>query len=160
MAEHGPPASNTPFLRPVVNLDKVPDSIKAKWPDREVLQEGFMPIPKRLVRCLHQLFANEEQVDELRALLVYVDFLRERMPRLPSIAHLAFTAGMSEADYTAAANRLAARNLWTITRSGGEGFEANLEPLHRRIKELTPDGLSPRDDRASGPFPGEPHIPF
>src|SRR5258708_37271696 len=76
--------------RPKIPLS---DTVLAKWP-KEILDEGFCPFPKRLIRAAPHLFSGPEGVELLTVVLSVVDYKRPSMERLPSLGFLAFTAGL------------------------------------------------------------------
>lgn len=73
---------------------RLPEVVRAKWPNDQVLDEGFVPLPKRVVRCLSQLFAEPESIERLAILLAVVDYQRPNLMRPPSIEYLASLAGL------------------------------------------------------------------
>lgn len=68
--------------------------------------EGFVPFPKKLLRTLKSVFGCTEQMENLAAVLAVVDFKRSNQTREPSISYLSFISGLSEAELTAAFQRL------------------------------------------------------
>ncbi len=66
----------------------------AKW-ESKTLDEGFIPFPKRLLRCQHLIFSGEKGVEELAVVLAIVDFKRPNLLRQPSLSYLAFLSGLS-----------------------------------------------------------------
>jgi hypothetical protein len=64
-----------------------------------VLDEGFVPFPKKRVRCLNRIFTGVNCAKELTVVLAIADVKRTNLSRPPSSAHLAFLAGLEEADF-------------------------------------------------------------
>src|SRR5262249_37634428 len=102
------------FNRMKLQPQQIPASAVAKW-SWEVLDEGFVPFPKRLLRCLSEVLPGETAIDDLRVVLSVADYRRENLSRPPSIAYLAFNAGMSEAEFERRLADLEARNLIKCT---------------------------------------------
>ena len=82
----------------------------AKWPSG-ILAEGFVAIPKRLIRTLGEAFGGGDWADELSALLAVVDFKREGNIRLPSVSYLAYLAGLSEDVFLSSLDRMSDRGI-------------------------------------------------
>lgn len=61
-----------------------------------------MPFPKKLVRTLSRIFPDTQAMKDLSVLLAVVDFKRPNLTRDPSVAFLAFLAGLSEEEFRAA----------------------------------------------------------
>ena len=80
------------FKRPSVSKDKLPAAALAKW-GYEVLEEGFVPFPKKLIRALPNLF-KENGIEKLQVVLAIIDFIRDDQKSNPSKEYLAFVAGM------------------------------------------------------------------
>jgi hypothetical protein len=76
-------------------IPHVPEAIAAKW-GPEVPDEGYTPLPKRLLRCLSAIFTD---VTDLQVMLAVVDFNRPNLNREPSYDFLAFTAGIDIATF-------------------------------------------------------------
>lgn len=123
------------FARQVFKPDSMPEAARAKWSD-SVLTEGFVPFPKKLIRCLHGLFPGTEQIKELSALLAVIDFKRAAQIRNPTADYLAFIAGLSESDFLAALERLAEKDYIRFS-ADAEGIEANVQPFIDAIKRET-----------------------
>ncbi|AMV32128.1 hypothetical protein VN12_08395 [Pirellula sp. SH-Sr6A] len=80
------------FKRLIIPRERTPESALAKW-GYEVLEEGFVPFPKKLLRCLPSVVGSDG-IDQLRVILSIADFMRSDMKAPPSIDYLAFIAGM------------------------------------------------------------------
>jgi hypothetical protein len=77
---------------------RVPAVVAAKWAP-EVLDEGFVPFPKRLIRTLARIFRGEHGVANLAVVLAIVDYRRDTPVREPSIGYLAFNAGLTTEEF-------------------------------------------------------------
>jgi hypothetical protein len=120
----------TKFMRPKVDLQRLKPPIFAKWKP-ELLTEGYVPVPKRLLRTFHELFGGASEVDELVALLAIVDYKRANLKNLPSIEYLSFMAGIPQKEFNAALKRLKKRKWIEV--------EPNSDPS---AVEITVDGLT------------------
>ena len=97
----------------------IPPSARAKW-GVEVLDEGFVPFPKKFLRCLSQVLGTAEY-ERLQVLLALVDYLRDEMKNPPSLQYLAFVAGLDEDVFRRHLNQLAEAGLVDVS-----GQEATL----------------------------------
>jgi len=93
------------FQRQRVDVSRLPAAVVEKW-SAESLTEGFVPFPKKLVRCLHRLFPEGDAMKQVQALLAIVDFKRPNLSRPPSLSYLAFLAGLSEPEFQTALRAL------------------------------------------------------
>lgn len=144
-----------PFKRQQLQPFQLPTRVVEKW-SREVLDEGFVPFPKKFLRTLPQLFSGSTGIEDLTALLAVVDFRRVDQSRHPSLEFLAFVAGMEPDDYRAALTRLESKHFVSITRHPEDaGLEIRLEGLLSRILELTQteELPPPPPSRSSSPPP-------
>lgn len=67
-----------------------------------VLDEVFTPLPKRVLRAMHQVFGGRvEGIDELAVILAVAEYKRLNLQRQPSIRFLAWTSGRSVETYRA-----------------------------------------------------------
>ena len=98
------------FPRKKIDPHKLPPAVLEKW-SPDILTEGFVPIPKLLVRSLHRLFSGDDGIKELATILAIVDFRRPQLTRFPSLAYLSFLAGLTEEEFQAALQRLVSRSL-------------------------------------------------
>ena len=79
-----------------IDRTRIPDTAAHKW-SLEVLEEGFVPFPKKLIRCLAEMFGGPDGIDQLRVLLAVIDYRRPDLVRPPSLEYLSFNAGMMTA---------------------------------------------------------------
>jgi hypothetical protein len=111
------------------------DIVSFKW-GKPLLDVGFVPLPKRLMRCLTEVFKGKLRMSELSAVLAIVDFQRPQVSRLPSLLHLANMAGLSESRFRRCLHSLASRGL--VTWSGTEeAMEFDYTGLTKKIMKLT-----------------------
>jgi hypothetical protein len=114
-----------------------PDSIQAKW-STDMLNEGFVPFPKRLMRCLPSVFEPSHIAEDLALVLAIADYRRVDLMRQPSIRYLAWNAGLSTERFVERLDALEEQGL--VKRRGpDEEIEISLRGLEERVKELTPD---------------------
>jgi len=116
-------------------LPEIPGNLKAKWPG-QTLDEGFTPFPKRLIRCLGQLFVGESAVNELRIILAIVDYARPNVSRPPSLEYLAFTAGLSPEEFKAGLKVMQERQ-WIKVTGTEEAVSVQIDGLTKEIEKLT-----------------------
>ena len=113
---------------------RVPQAVAAKWSPK-VLDEGFVPFPKRLLRCLPLVI---KEVEDLQVILSIVDYARPELLYRPSLSRLAFTAGMIEADFKARLLKMRDRG-WVTVFGNDSSATINIDGLIRTIEELTDD---------------------
>ena len=118
-------------------VDGIPDRVVAKW-SAQVVSEGFVAFPKRLLRCLNVLFPEPRAIDQLRVVLAVADFRRPKQSREPSLQYLAFIAGMSEQEFRSALSALSDRGIVELSGSD-DGLRVSLEPLLEKIMRETTD---------------------
>jgi hypothetical protein len=113
----------------------LPPSVEAKW-SQKVLDERFVPLPKRLLRCLPTVFKGEHAMEDLAVVLAIVDYLRPGLSRGPSIDFLAFTAGLARDVFVERARSLEERGL--IRRNGSDdAVEFSVKGLEEEIVRQT-----------------------
>jgi hypothetical protein len=123
------------FHRQYIDVNKLPPQVVEKW-SPSVLDEGFVPCPKKLVRCLHKLFTNAEAVQDLAAILAIVDFKRPNLTRMPSMEYLSFLAGLEVDQFKAALDRLEQKGYIRVT-SERDGIAVSLDGLLKEIENQT-----------------------
>jgi hypothetical protein len=114
-----------------------PARLLEKWPPG-VLEEGFVPFPKRLLRSAHRIFIGPDAMKELSAVLAIVDFKRPNLTRHPSRDFLAFLAGLPRGEFDKALAQLEAKGL-IKTEENGDELKTNLDALMERIQQETPN---------------------
>jgi len=123
------------FQRQKIDARRLPPQVVEKW-SPFVLEEGFVPFPKKLVRCLPQLFTGSEAVTDLAVVLAIVDFKRPNLSRNPSIEYLSFLAGIEVAEFHKALERLILKR-YVKVGYGPDGLDVSLDGLLAKIEELT-----------------------
>ena len=113
----------------------VPHIVIHKW-SVTVVDEGFVPFPKRLIRCLTQLFEQEGTVGDLQVVLAIVDYARPNLSRPPSYDFLAFNAGMSVQEFKARVEQMEKRG-WLETSGPDEAVAIDVSGLMKRITEVS-----------------------
>jgi len=118
-------------------IDYVPPVVAAKWSEG-VLDEGFVPFPKRLLRCLGKVFDGPRAVDDIRVVMAIVDYRRPNLSRPPSYEFLAFTAGMTIESFK---ERVKAMENRGLLHAMGPDEVVNIEinGLIGRVLDLTAD---------------------
>jgi hypothetical protein len=126
------------YTRKKIRPSDIPATVSAKW-SVTVLDEGFTPFPKRVMRAMHEIFGGRpEGIDELSVILAVADYKRLNLQRLPSIQYLAWTSGLSVESYRAHLEELVKRQL--VKRRGSEAdLDISLAPFEQMVERLTPD---------------------
>ncbi|MFN3701054.1 MAG: hypothetical protein ACK4VI_05980 [Alphaproteobacteria bacterium] len=82
------------FFRKYIKVSNLPVTIRVKW-SAEVLNEGVVPIPKKIMRFMPKIFSGKENgLEKMLVLLAIADFKRPNYIIFPSAEYLAFTAGL------------------------------------------------------------------
>ena len=128
---------NSKFNRAEV---KSSSTIVEKWGSSGILSEGYIPLPKKLVRALGQIFNGDENMRMLAALLAIVDFNRANLVRNPTNDYLAFMAGLPDDVFLKAIHDLMQNGFLAEGQIGDPGSPAhyNFSPFVDKICELTP----------------------
>jgi hypothetical protein len=93
------------FTRQTIKPSAFKPRLTEKWRS-DILAEGFVPLPKRLLRCVHKLFGGKHAMEDFSALMAIVDFRRPNLTRNPSREFLAFVSGLESDAFDAALLRL------------------------------------------------------
>jgi hypothetical protein len=109
--------------------------LTSKW-SPEVLNEGFVPFPKRLLRCLPKLFSGTGGVEKLATVLAIVDFQRGNLSRDPSPEYLAFVAGIAPENFERNLAQLVVEKLVMVEETE-TGLKISLQGLLNAIEEQT-----------------------
>lgn len=121
--------------RKKIPLHLIPPSAAAKW-SSEALDEGFVPVPKRLLRCLGKVFGENEGLKSLAVILTLADYLRPNLIMWPSLEYLAFTAGIEKGEFFHELH--VAENKGLIRFSGNDDqLQFSIEGCINRIMEST-----------------------
>ena len=127
-------------------VQNLPSVVVFKWSE-EVLDEGYIPFPKRLLRCLPRLFSQQGCVDDLAVVLAIVDYARPNLTRPPSYDYLAFIAGMAVPVFKDHVQEMEKRG-WLTTSGPDDAITVKIDGLIDAIIRLTEE--SPRREDASG----------
>jgi hypothetical protein len=130
------------------------EAVLAKWP-REILDEGFVPFPKRLIRAAGPLFKGPTAIELLVTVLSVVDFKRPDASRLPSLGALAYTAGLPVEVFRDRLNQLVLLG-YAEVRGGDEAIDVTLYGLVRALLAQSNE-LSAGADAAAGNEKGSPN---
>jgi len=114
------------------------DTVLAKWP-REVLDEGFCPYPKRLIRTAQRVLVGPNAMELLAVVLSVVDYKRPGLDRLPSLGFLAFTAGLDPETFRSRLQELRAQSLIEV-RGDDEALDVTLFGLVRAVLNQSSGG--------------------
>lgn len=135
----------------------VPDVVLFKW-SREVLDEGFIPFPKRLLRCLPRLFSEQGSIGDLQVILAVVDYARPNLTRAPSYDYLAFNAGMTVPVFKDHVAEMQRRG-WIEASGPDDAVTIKMHGLLDAIVRLSDDGSRSVDesDETGG---DEAHVSF
>jgi hypothetical protein len=134
------------FTRTQIDPFILPANIRAKWSD-ELLGEGFVPLPKKLLRTLSRIFGGSPEIEELVALLAAVDYKRATPAPPPTLAYLAFAGGLSVSRFKSALSRLKKKGLVNIDiELANDTVDVNLNGLNRAVAKIISEDRS----RASG----------
>ena len=129
------------FERQRIDVSRLPLHVVEKW-SPAALSEGFVPLPKRLIRCLPQLFPNAE-MEELSAILAVADYKRPNLSRLPSLEYLAFLSGLEVQTFELALERLQEKHFIKVSGSRDE-LDISLFGLLEAVeKTLSTGGSQP-----------------
>jgi hypothetical protein len=115
------------FARRKIDVSRLPAAVRSKWPD-DVLDEGFTPLPKRLLRTLSKIFPPAESIEELQVILAFVDYLRPELSRGPSLDFLAFTAGLEMERFLKVLHVLEERG-WVKVTGSSQAIDLSQESL-------------------------------
>ncbi len=123
------------FVRQYIDILRMPPQVVEKW-SPGVLVEGFVPFPKKLVRCMHRLFGDTDSVKELAVILAIVDFKRPNLTRPPSLAYLAFLAGLEVDEFAVVLRRLESKGYVQVS-GNPEAMEISLKGFLDAVERET-----------------------
>lgn len=113
-----------------------------KWPVR-MLEEGYLPFPKRLMRSFHQIFIGELGMDHFATVLSAADFKRRNLSRLPNVEFLAFTAGLEPERLEQCLNELDQTGVVSVRFEEdprhGWVVDVDLDPLDELVMQTNAD---------------------
>ena len=123
------------FERSKIDTSFLPDVVKWKW-DRTVLDEGFVPLPKRLLRSARKIFKGPSRMGQMVTMLTIVDYERPGKTKLPSLDFLAFIAGMKKTSFKKYLDELEELELIKVVEQG-DRLKITYEGLLKEIANLT-----------------------
>jgi len=82
------------YHRQNVDSYRLPENIRVKWP-LGVLKEGFVPLPKTLIRTLGKILSGSDALDQFAVLMAVIDQKRPKAPATPTLQYLAFLTDLS-----------------------------------------------------------------
>ena len=134
------------FQRQFIPPERIPDALVAKW-GKGPLLEGYVPFPKKLLRCLPAIFGEGDGLKKLQVVLAVVDYLRPNLSRGPSLEFLAFLTGLEKEEVKTQLKNLRSEGLLEI-----DGTEAQLtistKGLQEKIIEMTNEKDRPEEEIA------------
>ena len=116
-----------------------------KWQRKELLDEGFIAFPKRLLRCLRQVLEGTKPLTDLRVILAIVDLRRPDDDKPFSISHLASIAGIPPKVFLERLNDLATRRLLKIEFSPDDPNRVRVD-ISRLAKRILIESDPEEDD--------------
>lgn len=125
------------FTRQRIDTKFLPAALLCKW-DRRVLEEGFVPLPKRLLRCMNQIFQGPEAMEQFILIMAITDYLRPNLSRGPSLDYLAFISGLTVERVKSLLQVLAEKRLLAFRFKEEDELEINTQGFATHIIESTP----------------------
>jgi hypothetical protein len=108
------------FQRQNIPRHALTDAVLAKWPE-DVLAEGYVPFPKKLLRNLTRLFDGAHAMEDLAVILALVDYRRRNLSRDPSVQYVSFMSGLTRKEVDDTLKRLKKRKWVTVGRPAEDG---------------------------------------
>lgn len=104
-----------------------------------------MPFPKRMLRCLHNLFIGPDAIDDLRVILAIVDYERPDLTRPASLKYLAFVAGTTPEKFMERVKAMEARH-WLKVSGNDDALKIKIDGLIQQIEAMTPEDEPDEED--------------
>jgi hypothetical protein len=127
--------SNSPFVRQRIGIAALPAALIAKW-GSEALGEGFVALPKRLLRCMNRIFDGPNAMERLMVAMAIVDYLRPNLTRGPSQEYLGFVAGLTPDRVGTILSELQVEGLVTVDQKAEGELDLGISGLLARIQAL------------------------
>jgi hypothetical protein len=124
------------FSRQKINEESLPRAVIAKWGSAALI-EGFVPFPKRLLRCLNQVFAGEDAIERLMVVLAIADYRRPNLTRGPSREFLSFLTDLPVERVGSMLEELKKDGFITIDEKDEDELDIGIDGLLARIATLT-----------------------
>ena len=128
------------FSRQHVSPESIPLAVREKWTSA-LLDEGFVPFPKKFVRTLHQIFPSVPTIEELSTVLAIVDYNRPNLKVSPSRQFLAFLAGLEQDRFDDALQRLVDKGYANVEKELDDSISIKLSGLFESIKKFSAQGV-------------------
>ncbi len=122
------------FSRQKIDTSRLPEAILMKW-SPGVLEEGFVPFPKKLLRVLHKAFGTPHALESLAILLAIADYKRPSLSRDPSLDFLAFLAGLEPPKAMEILKKLESKG-WIEMHTSQSGLDIKMEGFLNFIETL------------------------
>jgi hypothetical protein len=135
---------NDIFSRQKINPEALPRAVIAKW-GADTLVEGFVPVPKRLLRCMNHIFSGADAIERLMVVMAIADYRRPNLTRGPSREFLAFLCGLSVDRVTCILDELKKDGLVAVEEKNVDELDISIGGLLARIATLTTGERSPSD---------------
>ena len=120
-----------------IDPERIPGVVAEKW-NKPVLDEGYVPFPKRLIRCLGKVFEGPTAVEQLAVVLAIVDYRRPNLMRPPSIEYLALISGLSVERFEERLKELVEQKLIEVPHWSDEAMTVEIRGVLAKILEKTP----------------------
>lgn len=120
-----------------IDTTKLPEMLTAKWRP-ELLEEGFVPYPKKLLRVASEIFVWEEGFTDMLLLLAIVDFQRPHLTRNPSMEYLGFLSGLTVDEVNDSLDRMQNKGLITW-EDDGKGVVVSMDGLFYKVSSTAID---------------------
>jgi hypothetical protein len=132
------------FSRQKINEESMPRAIIAKWGSAALI-EGFVPFPKRLLRCLNQVFEGKDAIERLMVVMAIADYRRPNLTRGPSREFLSFLTDLSVERVGSILEELRSDGFITVLEKDEDELDIGIDGLLARIATLTAGEKSPSD---------------
>jgi len=130
------------FERQKLPQGSITPRIAAKW-GQQVLDEGYVVFPKRLIRCLPAIFGVSKGIKELQVSLAIADFLRPNLARGPSLQFLSFSTGLDVSELKQILTALKAKGLVSYKGTAND-LDISNEGLRNKILGETREKDDPK----------------
>ena len=117
---------------------KIPTVLTFKWGGKRILDEGFVAVPKRFLRCMRTALGGKKPLTDLRLILAIVDFARPDSDALPTIGILSSISGLDQEVVGERLKDLKTRGLINYFHKDG-GLRIEIGGLTSEVLRLTGD---------------------
>jgi hypothetical protein len=126
------------FFRQRLDPEALPPVIKAKW-SPDLLTEGFVPFPKRVLRGLTAIFRDGKTgIERLAVILAVVDYKRPNLRRPANVDYLAFIAGIDAKRFKEVLSGLE-RDGWVSVRATNGDIHVDLDGFFDIVRKAAPE---------------------